>query len=406
MFYSPTVTLTWQSGRQLATYGSGSKLVTYGYDGDGLRVSKTGARNTEYIIVGGTYVGERTTINGTEYLIAYLYGDSGIVGINVNGTNYYFVKNLQGDITGIIDTEGNVAARYTYDVYGTPIDITDGDGNAISPNNHTHIANLNPFRYRGYTYDQETGFYYLTTRYYDPYVGRFLNADGLVSTGQGFDGYNMFAYCESNPVSYVDPTGEYKIYYEELMTHAKKFNAGVVDAVPGVVIRDMKDSLLIRQAYAGKIDPSILFEEGIISYGCKFVGPPVMPVEGGQFKDDDYFSYIGYPDSEHFARDIEGTLGSNVLAAFGGTVVSSETHWSYGTNIVIETTINGSKYRVIYAHLTENSIKWDVGDYVNAGDIVGTVGMTGNTDGPHVHVEMRNNKFVHKNDNVDIKLFF
>ena len=200
--------LTWQNGRQLATYGSGSKLVTYGYDGDGLRISKSGARNTEYIIVGGTYVGERTTINGTEYLIAYLYGDNGIVGINVNGTNYYFVKNLQGDITGIIDSAGNVVARYTYDAYGAQIDITDGDGNAVSPNNHTHIANLNPFRYRGYTYDQETGFYYLTTRYYDPYVGRFLNADAYVTTGQGFDGHNMFAYCNNNPVRYSDKSGK------------------------------------------------------------------------------------------------------------------------------------------------------------------------------------------------------
>ena len=199
--------LTWQNGRQLATYGSGSKLVTYGYDGDGLRISKSGARNTEYIIVGGTYVGERTTINGTEYLIAYLYGDSGIIGINVNGTNYYFVKNLQGDITGIIDTNGNVVARYTYDAYGAPIDITDGDGNAVSINNHTHIANLNPFRYRGYTYDQETGLYYLTTRYYDPYVGRFLNADAYVTTGQGFDGNNMFVYCGNNPVSRGDSSG-------------------------------------------------------------------------------------------------------------------------------------------------------------------------------------------------------
>ena len=49
----------------------------------------------------------------------------------------------------------------------------------------THIANLNPFRYRGYMYDEESGFYYLRSRYYDPYIGRFLNADALVSTGTG-----------------------------------------------------------------------------------------------------------------------------------------------------------------------------------------------------------------------------
>jgi RHS repeat-associated protein len=67
--------------------------------------------------------------------------------------------------------------------------------------------NLNPFRYRGYYYDRETGFYYLQSRYYDPETGRFLNADGLISTGTGVAGYNMYAYCNNNPVNYIDPSG-------------------------------------------------------------------------------------------------------------------------------------------------------------------------------------------------------
>ena len=72
----------------------------------------------------------------------------------------------------------------------------------------SHIANVNPIRYRGYYYDVETGFYYLQSRYYDPEVGRFINADGLVSTGQGVLGFNMYAYCGNNPVNRADPTGE------------------------------------------------------------------------------------------------------------------------------------------------------------------------------------------------------
>ena len=81
-----------------------------------------------------------------------------------------------------------------------------------------HIANVNPIRYRGYYYDTETGFYYVSSRYYDPEIGRWINADGYVSTGQGVLGYNMFAYCGNNPVNRVDPTGQ---FWSEIWEFAK-----------------------------------------------------------------------------------------------------------------------------------------------------------------------------------------
>ena len=73
----------------------------------------------------------------------------------------------------------------------------------------THIANVNPIRYRGYYYDSETGMYYLKSRYYDPQVKRFLNADGYVQTGDGLYDKNMFAYCLNNPVNSSAPTGKF-----------------------------------------------------------------------------------------------------------------------------------------------------------------------------------------------------
>jgi len=85
------------------------------------------------------------------------------------------------------------------------LSVKDKNGNEITDPNH--IANINPIRYRGYYYDTETGFYYLQSRYYDPTVGRFINADGLVSTGQGVLGHNMFAYCNNNPINMCDPEG-------------------------------------------------------------------------------------------------------------------------------------------------------------------------------------------------------
>ena len=203
-------TLTWVQGRRLETVTDGSTVTTYTYDENGIRVAKnvsSGGRSTQYYVADGTYLGEKTTYRGVTFLITYLYGDSGVVGIEVNGAKYFFVKNLQGDVTGIIDSTGAVVANYAYDAYGFCYSVTDASGNEIT--SASHIANLNPFRYRSYMYDTETGFYYLTTRYYDPDIGRFLNADDAEYLGAEGEltGYNLFSYCSNNPVMGCDPDG-------------------------------------------------------------------------------------------------------------------------------------------------------------------------------------------------------
>ena len=122
---------------------------------------------------------------------------------------YYYVKNLQGDIVKIVKQDGTVVAKYVYDVWGKILSIKDGSNNMIETTNATHLANLNPFRYRGYVYDNETGLYYLQSRYYDPITGRFLNADVYCDTQTGTPlSTNMFAYCENNAVMKYDVTGK------------------------------------------------------------------------------------------------------------------------------------------------------------------------------------------------------
>ena len=106
-----------------------------------------------------------------------------------------------------MDNTGATVAQYTYNAWGRHTSIRDGNGNAVFSTNTTHIANLNPFRYRGYYFDTESGFYYLNSRYYDSKTGRFINADACASTGQGLLGNNMFAYCLNNPVNMVDADG-------------------------------------------------------------------------------------------------------------------------------------------------------------------------------------------------------
>ena len=105
----------------------------------------------------------------------------------------------------ILDTNSNVVARYTYDAWGKVLSITDRNGNAVTSS--THIANINPIRYRGYYYDTETGWYYLNSRYYDPQVRRFINADGIIGANGNFIGMNLFAYCGNNPIAKVDFSG-------------------------------------------------------------------------------------------------------------------------------------------------------------------------------------------------------
>lgn len=133
------------------------------------------------------------------------------MGMYYGGQNYIFSKNLQGDVIGVYNESRQLVAKYSYNAFGEITAITDASGNDVSSNS-AHIANINPFRYRGYYYDAETGFYYLNSRYYDPVVGRFLNADAFVSTGQGILGNNMFAYCGNNPVMYIDPEGECPLF--------------------------------------------------------------------------------------------------------------------------------------------------------------------------------------------------
>ena len=115
----------------------------------------------------------------------FTYDETGISGAEYNGTKYSYVKNLQGDVIAIINAMGGTVVEYKYDAWGNILSVT---GSMAST-----LGAVNPFRYRGYYYDTESGFYYLQSRYYDPQVGRFLNADGIIGANGGIMGYNMFA---------------------------------------------------------------------------------------------------------------------------------------------------------------------------------------------------------------------
>ena len=189
-------TFTWTQGRKLESANVSGTSVSYAYDMAGVRSGKT---------VGGTSY-SFTTLSGL--VTRQTWGDSAIdfvydennqpLAMRYNGTWYYYVLNLQGDVVKLIRADGAIVASYSYDPWGK---VLTSSGS---------LADVNPLRYRGYYYDTETGFYYLQSRYYDPELGRFINADSYATTdAAGLLSTNMYAYCENDPVNRSDPTGEF-----------------------------------------------------------------------------------------------------------------------------------------------------------------------------------------------------
>ena len=136
----------------------------------------------------------------------YYYDASGSpVGMSLGSTvrKYFYRKNLQRDVTGIVSGDtGELLVSYRYDVWGKP-EITDEAGTS----ENAELMERNCLLYRGCFYDHETGLYYLQSRYYDPEVGRFINADTIVNTEKHILGNNIFAYCYNNPNLYTDDQG-------------------------------------------------------------------------------------------------------------------------------------------------------------------------------------------------------
>ena len=192
--------MTWQ-GRQL-TKAVKDKTVTFTYDSEGIRTSKSDGTNTTKYLLNGTQILAQKTGSTT---LSFFYDQQGNRVAMADGSNhfYYYIYNLQGDVIALADAStGKLAVTYTYDAWGKLVKLEDTTANSV--------GTQNPFRYRSYYYDTETGLYYLQSRYYDPEVGRFINADAFASTDISSPiSTNMFAYCENRPTVGSDPTGEW-----------------------------------------------------------------------------------------------------------------------------------------------------------------------------------------------------
>ena len=212
--------------------------VTYKYNSDGLRTYKqVGSTVHEYEYSNGKLVYEKRG-NLRFYYRYDAFGElASIKRVTENGTEFplFVINNSRGDVEELRKIDGTLYARYIYDSWGNTIKIIDANGNQITDT--SNLAVQNPIRYRGYYYDAETGFYYVSSRYYDPEIGRWINADipeTLTADFENFAQYNLFAYCFNNPVNMSDETGTWPSWAKKVV--AAVAVVAVVAAVAAVTV--------------------------------------------------------------------------------------------------------------------------------------------------------------------------
>ena len=190
-----TWTYTWQNGRQLQKMQKSGVTAEFVYNADGLRVQKTvNGVATKYTLHGKNVV---HMTSGTDELHFFYDAQNRPAVVVYNGTAYAYVKSLQGDIVALLNGAGNVVVSYAYDAWGAPI----GKSGSMAET----LGSVQPFRYRGYVFDEETGLYYLRSRYYNAVLSRFINKDSVLL--KGILQSNQQAYCINNPILYSDSNG-------------------------------------------------------------------------------------------------------------------------------------------------------------------------------------------------------
>lgn len=195
--------LGWGRGRQLISVQKDGTNIKYFYDENGYRTKKIVDEKATYFVYDEAKVIYEKT---DDYLIYYIYGlDDELMGFGIEGCDdvgtYYYMKDGLNNIIAIADSSGDFVVTYDYDAYGNILEIQ-GD-KALT------IGKINPYRYRGYRYDNETGLYFLNSRYYNPVLGRFINADDISMVQQYAENvnYNLYSYAYANPIKYTDNDG-------------------------------------------------------------------------------------------------------------------------------------------------------------------------------------------------------
>ena len=300
-------------------------------------------------------------------------------GIRHGNSTHFYRKDILGNIVAILDANGEIVAKYTYDAWGNH-SITDTNGNVITDENH--IANLNPFRYRSYYYDIGIGLYFLKTRYYDPEIGRFMTIDDISYLDpESINGLNLYAYCGNNPVMCVDPSGHWSI------PNWLKFTIGIFAIAASIAISVVTlgtaTPVLVGLTIGATVGAGFEIGSQIITNGsvnnwaavgwAAFGGAVAGAISGisiSSFSGYNFIGYLGTGIQSGTASVVGGIVSGDiesmqamasafVVSAFASVIAKGLQHWriNHTTNSLVNISNNKSRSIAINNYLMKNNIK-------------------------------------------------
>ena len=314
-----TWTYEWQAGRQLKRVSTEGKAVSFKYDHNGLRTQKVveadwGPETTNYYLHGKLLthmtVDYRDTSEVLHQDVLHFFYDaqSRPEKVHYNGILYTYIHNLQGDIVGMLDNSGALVVEYKYDAWGKGI--------SISGSLATTLGERNPFRYRGYVYDEETGLYYLRSRYYNTQNSRFCSADTEIHTNATADDARLYVYCNNAPLSYTDDE-------ETFALAAFLIGVAVSTLVTSIATAIVGEDVVSGASTAVTGTAAVYTGIGLLSFG------PIGWIAGGTLM------LAGAATVVMGANEIaEGITGTNCIKEYIGIDDKTYDYWYYGLNAV------------------------------------------------------------------------
>ena len=298
---------TWDVGRYLQTY----KDTRFSYDGRGRRSAKGEIKFN--------YDANDRLIKQSDGL-EFIYDASGVAGVVYQGNTYFYQKDIFNNITKILDENGSIIVQYTYDAWGNHA-VLDGNGQEIG--DAAHIGNKNPFRYRSYYFDTETGLYYLKSRYYDPEICRFITIDNISYIDpETINGLNLYAYCLNNPVNMYDENGDMPKWLSWLLVGIVAI-AAIAAIVVGTVVTGGIAGGLVSAALIGVGTGALsgmagsVISQGV-TQGWNNINPEKVLISGG------IGAVIGLVSGvASWSFSVIGSTYGNIL----GTALSGKTFW-------------------------------------------------------------------------------
>ncbi len=227
--------------------------IRYEYNEQGLRTKKfTPSVDKEYYYNKDKLITEICDY----YRLDFLYDENDMLfGFIYNNTDkYYYVRDILLNILGIVDNQGTLVVKYDCNAWGKPINGTNNNG-IIIDTTLNNIGSINPFRYKGYYYDEETQLYWVSSRYYSPELCRWISPDEVeYLEPDNIHGLNLYCYCMNNPIMYADPSGHFAIpFITDIINNLEKCVVKLINLITGI------DGMMYES-----------MEEAVVNWGNKY----------------------------------------------------------------------------------------------------------------------------------------